>query len=241
MSRRLLVVALAASALAVGWYGRGALAPPPGDFDAESLARTTREAFEQIYQEKRWGTSGTGDGTSGAGSTLGATMWWRLYLQRFMAIYDVHSVVDAGCGDWEFSRAIDWSGIDYKGFDIVDAVIAEDRRRFEAPNIHFFTANIVDTDLPPADLLIVKHVLQHLPNADVAKFISQLSKYKHVLIVDGVDRQTLSALNTDTVPGGYRQLDLTAPPFNLHGTKVLTYLGDDQAMHQVVHIIHGGR
>jgi SAM-dependent methyltransferase len=237
VSRRLVVGLVATCALAAGWYGRGALAPKGDEgFDPSTLARSTHDAFAQIYRERLWGTNNAGAGTSGGGSTLGATMLWRMYLQRFMADNHVHSVVDAGCGDWEFSRVIDWTGIDYKGFDIVDDVIAEDKRRYEAPNIHFFQGNIVETDLPRADLLIVKHVLQHIPNADVAKFATQFHKYKYVLVVDGVDSTSLSAVNSDTRPGGYRELDLTAPPFGLRGTKVLTYLGDDSSMHQVLEI-----
>ena len=35
--------------------------------------------------------------------------------QQFLKDNAIRSVVDAGCGDWEFSQAIDWTGIDYKG------------------------------------------------------------------------------------------------------------------------------
>jgi SAM-dependent methyltransferase len=207
--------------------------PTPGAPAAP--APSTRQAFEGIYAKAVWGKNTEGQGHSGTGSTLRSTAVYRAFLQQFLADNQIRSVVDAGCGDWEFSQTIDWTGIDYKGYDIVEAVVARNKAGFAAPNVQFFTANIVEQELPPADLLISKHVLQHLPNADVQKFLPQLHKYKHVLLVNGVDLATLSAANADIVPGGYRELDVTRAPFNLPGAKVLTYW-DGHHMHQVVHI-----
>jgi SAM-dependent methyltransferase len=196
----------------------------------------TGAAFDKIYREATWGTNADKRGHSGTGSTLRTTLLYRTFLQDFLATYDIHSVVDAGCGDWEFSQTIDWSGIDYKGYDIVESVVANNKKLYEKPNIHFFVANIVETELPPADLLIVKHVLQHLPDADVTKFIAQLPKYKHALITNGVNATLLTAFHkSDIEPGGYRELDITRPPFGVQGAKVLTY-ADGIHMHQVVHV-----
>jgi SAM-dependent methyltransferase len=132
-------------------------------------------------------------------------------------------VVDAGCGDWQFSRAIDWTGIEYLGVDIVASVIQENRRRYGAPNVRFAVADIVRHELPPADLLIVKDVLQHLSNADISRFLAQLPRYRHVLIVNDVDPATLSAAPLDIGTGAYRRLDITQPPHALPGRKVLVW------------------
>jgi hypothetical protein len=79
-------------------------------------------------------------------------------------------------------------------------------------------------------------VLQHLPNADVQKFITkQVPKYKHVLLTDGVNPITLSAANADIKVGDYRELDPTRPPFNVHGFKILTYW-DGANMHQALYM-----
>ena len=201
---------------------------------AKTASDPSAEAFTDIYASGKWGTHGDA-GTSGYGSSLASTVMYRTFLEHFMAELGVHSVVDAGCGDWEFSQAIDWKGIDYKGYDIVASVIDRDRANFERSNVHFFVANVVDADLPRADLLIVKHVLQHLPTASVQKFLAQLPKYKHVLLVDSVNQSTLSGKNTDIDVGGFRELDVTRAPFNVRGTKVLTYW-DGGNMQQVVYV-----
>jgi len=211
-------------------------APTPAVSDKDEVAKTAK-AFGEIYTAAKWGTNQGGIGNSGTGSTQQSTAVYRALLQQFLADNHIKSVVDAGCGDWEFSHLIDWTGIDYKGFDIVPSVVAVDKQRYAAPNITFTVGNIVEDDLPAADLLISKHVLQHLPNADVQKFLTkQLAKYKHVLLTNGVDPTTMSATNgTDIEPGEYRQLDVTKPPFNVAGAKILTYW-DGHHMSQVVQI-----
>src|SRR5258706_10371576 len=209
--------------------------PPPS---ASAREPTAQQVFADIYRHAIWGRNDQGAGNSGPGSTIHSTPIYRTFLQQFLKDCDIRSVVDAGCGDWEFSQAIDWSGIDYKGFDIVESVIAQDKQKFAKPNIQFFAGNVVELDLPPADLLICKHVLQHLPTRDVQRFLAQLPKYRHVLLTNSVSVKSMSAVNGDIVVGSYRPLDPTAPPFNVPGMKVLTYW-DGYHMHQVVHIAGG--
>jgi SAM-dependent methyltransferase len=182
-----------------------------------------QEAFQSIYAQKGWGVGPQGGASSGAGSTMDFTRLYRVFLQDFLVAHGIRSVVDAGCGDWQFSRAIDWKGIDYLGIDIVPSLIEENRRRYGAANIRFEVADMVRDPLPPADLLIVKDVLQHLPDADISRVLAQLPRYRHVLIVSGVDPRTLSAAHQDVAAGGFRPLDITQPPYSLPGAKLLAW------------------
>lgn len=211
-----------------------AAASPPDAATEPVTSNTLEQVFDDIYRSAKWGNA-DGGSTSGSGSLMQTTVVYRTFLQRFMKDNQVRSVVDAGCGDWEFSSAIDWTGIDYKGFDIVPSVIAEDKKKYEKTNVHFFVADIVESDLPPADLLIVKHVLQHLPTTAVQRFLGQIPKYRHALIVDSVNPTTLSSTNWDIAPGAFRYLDVTAPPFLVRGVKVLTYW-DGAHMQQTVYV-----
>jgi SAM-dependent methyltransferase len=215
-------VALLLAVLAVFLYRD--LPREPQDPDA-----LRKDAFEGIYAKGRWGKDEQGKGTSGGGSTMESTKLYRVFLQDFLAAHRIRSVVDAGCGDWEFSQAIDWRGIDYMGVDIVESVIKADQRRFSAANVRFVVADIVRDELPPADLLLVKEVLQHLSHADIARFLAQLPRYRHVLIVNDVDPTTLTAEPKDIATGGYRWLDLTRPPYELQGAKVLVYRAGSSA------------
>ena len=172
------------------------------------------DTFNRIYTEGTWGKDVTGRGTSGSGSTLDITREYRTYIEDFIRKNNVRSVVDAGCGDWTFSSAIDWGTVNYLGVDIASDVIDSVRKKHEKPNIRFQVGDITE-ELPAADLLVSKDVLQHLPNALVQKFIRnnlKKGKYKWVLLTN--DR---GSGNPDTPPGGYRMIDLAAAPFDVSG------------------------
>jgi len=228
--------ARALSTARVAGIGPGPTAPSALSSAAAPRASVSAEgAFTDIYKNARWGTNGGDAGASGYGSTVQAARLYHAFLQQFMKDVGIHSVVDAGCGDWESTQTVDWTGIDYKGYDIVASVVEADQKKFGKPNVHFYQANIVEADLPEADLLICKQVLQHLPNDDIQKFLKKLGRYKHVLLVDAVNPGTLSGKNRDIGVGEFRELDLTRAPFSLSGTKVLTYW-DGGNMEQVIHL-----
>src|SRR5688572_14350459 len=170
--------------------------------------------FNRIYAEGTWGKDVAGKGTSGTGSTLEITREYRAYVEDFMKKHSVKTVVDAGCGDWSFSSAIDWGTASYIGVDIASDVIAAARSKHETDKITFQVGDITD-ELPAADLLISKDVLQHLSNELVHKFIRnnlRKGKYKWVILTN--DRGTE---NGDIASGGYRAIDLAAPPFEVRG------------------------
>jgi len=170
--------------------------------------------FNRIYAEGTWGRDLAGKGTSGTGSTLEITREYRAYLEDFIKTHHIKSVVDAGCGDWTFSSAIDWNGASYLGVDIASDVIATVRAKHEKATIKFQVGDITD-DLPAADLLISKDVLQHLSNELVHNFIEnnlRKRKYKWVILTN--DRGNT---NSDVESGGYRAIDLSAPPFDVKG------------------------
>ena len=172
------------------------------------------QTFNRIYSEGVWGRDATGDGTSGSGSTLEITRDYRAYLQDFIKKQRVRSIVDAGCGDWTFSSTIDWADASYLGVDIASDVIEAVRRKHEKGRITFRVGDITE-ELPAADLLISKDVLQHLPNDLVQKFVRnnlRKGKYKWVLLTNDRGRG-----NADTAAGGYRAIDLAAPPFDVKG------------------------
>jgi SAM-dependent methyltransferase len=184
--------------------------------DAVNRQSPLTNTFNRIYSEGTWGRDVTGKGTSGSGSTLEITREYRAYVEDFIRKHGVKSVVDAGCGDWGFSSAIDWGDASYLGVDIASDVIETVRKKHERGKIRFQVGDITE-DLPAADLLISKDVLQHLSNELVHKFIAnnlRTGKYTWVILTN--DR-TGPRQNLDIQPGGHRPIDLAAPPFNVKG------------------------
>ena len=170
-----------------------------------------RDAFGEIYRNNIWGFG------SGFGSTVEATKEYVTILNSVLEQFDIEKVLDVGCGDWQFSKTIDWSGVDYTGVDTVQSVIDSNKRKYSKNNIHFSHLNATDSDLPGADLLIIKDVLQHLPNKDIRKILAKTKTFRYVLITNDY---TLN--NSDCAIGDYRGLNLLVKPFVLDSEIVFT-------------------
>lgn len=191
------------------------------------FGNTVEQAFTDIYNKATWGRNAYGEGSSGDGSRLATTQDYRDFLQKFLRTMNIKTVVDIGCGDWEFSQHIDWQNVHYTGYDVVKSVIEKNQKQFSKNNIHFVHGNALTTNLPEADLLICKDVLQHLSIENIHLFLKQTAKFKYCLITNDVNPRTLTSHNEDILNGSYRRLDLTCAPFNVAGRKVLTYRGGD--------------
>lgn len=176
-------------------------------------------AFSSIYDNRHWGEG------SGIGSAPTHVASYLALLSNFMRDNGVRSVVDLGCGDWQFSRLIDWTGIDYRGFDVVDRVVAENQVRFGGDNVSFAKITSLD-DLPSADLVVCKDVLQHLPLLDVQEFLAFFrSSYGFSFVTNDVfpDQWT----NTDIPHGGARAIRLDLAPFSLIAPVLLRWEVND--------------
>ena len=177
--------------------------------------------FDEVYSGNAW-VSGSGPGSSAAD-----TAPYREFLKAFLADRQVKSVVDLGCGDWQFSGLIDWSGIDYTGVD-VSKVALELAKSRAGPLVKFQHVNGVADQLPSADLLVAKDVLQHWSNQDILQFLPRLTEYKYALLTNGFPPRHTRRLNANIVPGERaRPLDLAAAPFNVPGRIVFAYEGHE--------------
>ena len=182
------------------------------------------EVFDKIYRLGIWG------GGSGIGSNPNTAKGYMLYLQDFLKNNAIRSVVDVGCGDWQFSRFIDWGDVNYLGIDVVHSVIADNLRDFSQVNRQFICSDLtVETDVQPSgDLLLLKDVLQHLSNQNAAQLLKLTSRFKFSLITNAYSPE-----NTDCQNGDTRPLDIRQPPFNLRHAAVV-WAFDNKAIFLVV-------
>ena len=175
-----------------------------------------KEHFEEIYSENKWRYG------SGVGSLPKHNQGYIKFLQQFLKIKNIQSVVDFGCGDWQFSRFIDWSGVQYQGYDIVESVVKNNQSVYSSENIQFHISPNDFNDLPAADLLITKDVIQHWSNASINIFLPHIKRYKYALITNCFNPAG-DTINNDISDGSFRPLDIRKQPFNLHATEVFKY------------------
>jgi SAM-dependent methyltransferase len=186
-----------------------------------------RGTFTYIYENDLWGRG------SGLGSFPEFTQPYVVTLQRFLHDYEIRSVVDVGCGDWELSRLIDWDGVDYLGLDIVEPLIEANRKAFATSSIAFEVATVGEP-LPAADLVLCKDVLQHLPNAVVADYLSEFrQRFKHALVTNDV--YPYVEINAECPLGGSRPVRPDLEPFSQECTLVLEWEISTSEQHWIKH------
>jgi SAM-dependent methyltransferase len=172
--------------------------------------------FDTIYETNEWGFG------SGPGSLPSTTRLYRAFLEDFLVKHNIGSVLDYGCGDWQFSRLVDWHGAHYTGVDVVKTVIDRNIRKYASPRAVFRAIGPADFGTPAADLLIAKDVLQHLTGSQIESFVKNiLPRHKFALVTNCVN--PAERINCDIATGGFRPLDLRKHPFNLPAESVLEF------------------
>jgi hypothetical protein len=186
---------------------------------AEELAGKTGlvlsrgQIFTLIYQNNLWGSN---ESLSGSGSELKSTSNLRAILPDVLTRYDIHTLLDAPCGDFHWMKELNLSSLldQYYGVDIVDSLIGENELQYSTERIRFITMDLV-TDVPPRVYLIIcRHLMMHLTLKESTSILEhfRLSGSRYLLITSSpqVDRnEELS------VTGTYRPVNLRIPPFNL--------------------------
>jgi SAM-dependent methyltransferase len=190
------------------------------------LSYSPKERFTAIYDTYFWHSV---ESRSGRGSEYRNTENIRSELPIIIDKFEICSIVDAACGDFNWMRyIIPSTAVSYTGLDIVDSVIAKNNRNYASSNINFFVADICHERIPSCDLLIVRDCLIHMSYDDINDFFKNVSmcEYRYLLTTTYVDNTHHSIQNRDIATGGHRKIDIFAPPFNFTRDDVLYTVAD---------------
>lgn len=178
------------------------------------------ETFQTIYRTKAWGDNGepfySGPGSHGPVADM--------YCAAVIALIKengVQSVVDFGCGDFAIGRRIvEATDVRYTGVDVVSDLIEHHKKTVHNPRVSFQCADITKDPIPSADLCLIRQVLQHLGNREIAKALGRLQGFPKVLISEHVPVHPKS-YNHDLLHGPDVRLDydsgvyIDQPPFSV--------------------------
>ena len=181
----------------------------------------TKDAMEQVYKMKLWGNNQTefysGDGSHNPELINPYITAVISFLKSFKSPI---TVCDLGCGDFNVGKQLVKYTKKYLAVDIVSDLISYNKENFKGDNLEFQCLDIANDDLPTADCVILRQVLQHLSNAEVEKVVEKLSDFKYVILTEHIPKGDFIP-NKDIISGqGIRLkkqsgLDLKSPPFNL--------------------------
>jgi hypothetical protein len=95
-------------------------------------------------------------------------------------------VCDLGCGDFNVGKELVKHAKKYIAVDIVNDLITRNKEKFKAENLEFQCLNLSEDDLPAGDCALVRQVLQHLSNVEVARILRKLEKYQYIMLTEHV-------------------------------------------------------
>lgn len=184
-----------------------------------------KEAFQDIYKNDRWGykryENAPLDFYSGPGSyAVELVNPYVSLIEKLVSEKGIKTIVDLGCGDFNIGSKIAPFVTDYTGCDIVPELIVRNQKQYGNDKCRFVCLDMVDDDIPAADLCLIREVLQHLSNKEVMQVLPKLCKYKYVLIT-GTIKTNEERINNEIPHGSYRGVYLENPPFCMKGTEVL--------------------
>ena len=194
-------------------------------YNARLQRMSRKETFQDIYKNDRWGyfryKNAPCDFYSGPGSYAGELVNPYVSLvKKLISEKEIKTIADLGCGDFNVGSRIAPLVVDYTGCDIVPELIERNKKKFGNDRCSFVCLDIVEDDLPAADLCLIREVFQHLSNKEIMNVLHKLRQYKFVLVTETI-KSIEEGFNKDIPHGSHRGICLKYPPFCMMGTEVL--------------------
>ena len=160
-------------------------------WQAWSRGLSVEEVFTRIYDEAKWGHPINGAKFySGKGSSPEFTASYEQFVISFIIRNpQIRRIVDVGCGDFQVSgrilRALRQVGraVEYLGCDVARNIVDYNLTTNAGPGVTFIQANVIEDRLPGGDLALVRQVLQHLTNDDIAKALKNIHAACRFMII----------------------------------------------------------
>ena len=175
-----------------------------------------KRLFTKVYERNSWGCP---ESLSGWGSTCHKTQKIRAQLPQLIRNFNIKTILDAPCGDFNWMQHLDLSDITlYIGLDIVDTIIVENNQKYGTSWRLFFGADIVTTPLAKMDLMICRDCMQHLPDCNVFALLNNIKQSGITYLL--ASNYPECAENEDLIDSLYATTRITyrnlmLPPFNL--------------------------
>jgi hypothetical protein len=183
-----------------------------------------KNIFSTIYDTYGFGGE---ESRSGPGSTLDETEKIREKIKNLIKYKDIKSVVDIPCGDFNWMKEIVDSFELYHGGDIVPKCIEENTKKYGSDKISFSVIDLMGSQIPQCDLLIVRDVIGHYPIEDGKKIVENIlnSNCKYLLSTSWynvIDNQYHKKhINKGADYGRFYPVNLMSSPFNFPEPEII--------------------
>ncbi len=178
--------------------------------------------FTNMFTNNAWGSE---ESVSGPGSELAATATLRLGLANFLRDFEITSIFDAPCGDFNWMAALTSEiEVDYLGGDIVSPLIEANNAQFGNSSTRFVIHDLIEDPMPDADFVLIRDCFIHLSNRHVFDVLRKFLQSSITFI--GLTTMVDLEQNTDIETGKWRLINLNAEPFSLPEPRL--FIDDDK-------------
>lgn len=172
--------------------------------------KNAEDIFAEIYQHNVWGSN---ESISGTGSVLEQTAVIVDKLPKLLSNFNVKSMLDIPCGDFNWMKNVELKTVNYVGADIVEDIIKKNQANFQRFNVSFQKLNLLVEELPKVDLIFCRDCLVHFSFADIRNALQNINRSgsSYFLTTTFTDHKN----NVDIMTGQWRPINLESAPFNL--------------------------
>lgn len=175
-----------------------------------SYAQQVETIFTKIYETNYWGSKET---FSGGGSEVTVTKNIRPEITALIERFQIKSIADAPCGDFNWMKLVDLGTCKYIGIDIVKALIDKNSKLFASQFREFKHRNLIEDEIDKVDLILCRDMLAHLTNEQIFNVLRNFKKSGSKYLLATTNIRTKENVDIQT-PGDWRLLNLELPPFN---------------------------
>lgn len=152
--------------------------------------------------------SGKPETKCGGGSKVSENIDTILFMDAIIETYRPVTIVDLGCGDFNWMRFVDLSDAYYLG---CDWVFHNDMTIHEADNINFVKCNIAEFKIPSCSIIVCKDVLIHMTNEQTMAVLGNIRKSKSKFLL----ATSYDVPDNNRVINNYAPLNMEKDPFNM--------------------------
>ena len=182
------------------------------DYDDMLHQESAAEKFRLIYEKNLWRNA---ESVSGSGSTLKFTKNIREALPGVIAQYDIHSMFDAPCGDFNWMKhVLKTVDIRYIGGDIVEDLIARNNKIFATENVEFVSIDLIREHFPAVDMMLCRDCLFHMSYENTLEILNNFIDSNIEYFFTTTYKKPADFVNGDIVTGSFRAIDLTKAPYH---------------------------
>lgn len=170
---------------------------------------TIEERFTKIYSKNMWGDT---ESLSGTFSSLEGSARLRTKLPDLIKGLEVDTFLDIPCGDFNWMEHVDLPVKKYIGADIVQSLIDTNRIQFGNKNREFIYLDMMNENLPEADLIFCRDCFIHFSKQDILKTIENFKRNDTQYLLTTTHPELKK--NIDIRTGFWRPINLQTAPFN---------------------------